>query len=57
MLYDAEKNACIVQKPVKNSDTALMTKEAFSSWDSTIQLQDNKKVAAYNGQQNNYVKF
>jgi len=57
MFYDAEKNACIVQKPVKNSDTALMTKEAFSSWDSTIQLQDNKKIAAYNGQQNNYVKF
>ncbi len=57
MLYDADKNACIVQKPVKNSDTSLMTKEAFSSWDSTIQLQHNKKVAAYNGQQNNYVKF
>lgn len=57
MLYDAEKNACIVQKPVKNSDTSMMTKEAFSSWDSTIQLRENKNVAAYNGQQNNYVKF
>lgn len=56
MTYDAEKNACVVQKNT-NSDTSMMTKEAFSSWDDKIDLKGNKNISPFNDSQNNYVKF
>ena len=62
MIYDKETNKCALQNnKTKTSDTsndmAAMTKEAFSSWNSTIKLQKNKKILPFNANDSPYVKF
>jgi len=62
MIYDKETNKCALQNnKTKASDTsndmAAMTKEAFSSWNSTIKLQKNKKILPFNANDSPYVKF
>lgn len=49
MIYDHDKNTCIVQKSSTN-DTAIMTKEAFSSWDGGINLKGGVNVQPYDGE-------
>jgi len=62
MVYDKTNNVCTLQNnKTKTSDasddTAAMTKEAFSSWNSTIKLQKNKNIIPFNDNDSNYVNF
>ena len=59
MVYDSVKKVCTTQNSNnKSSDTSIMTKEAFSSWDSSINLKENSKISPYSdSHSNNYVKF
>ena len=62
MVYDKTNNVCTLQNNKTNTsdasdDTAAMTKEAFSSWNSTIKLQKNKNIIPFNDNDSNYVNF
>jgi hypothetical protein len=62
MVYDKTNNVCTLQNNKNKTsdtsdDTAAMTKEAFSSWNSTIKLQKNKNIIPFNDNDSNYVNF
>lgn len=70
MVYDSDNNVCVFKKTdsssdtntntenFTNSDTSMMTKDAFTSmWDDTIKLKENSKISPYSDSNFNYTKI
>ena len=57
MVYDSEKNICVFQKESNNSDTSMMTKEAFSALDGSVKLKGGTNIQPFSESSDNYVKI